>query len=243
MRGHVKGAELVDRPAEHLVARAFIHGQGFPRHYGLVDRGLPFEDRPIHDDGFSGQHAQHVSDLHLLRRDDFFPSIPHHAGGRGRQMDQLFDPGAGLRHGALFQITADGHDKGHFTRGKSFSDHDGSDQCDGHQDIRFDVESGYKTGDGTFHDRDAAEQNWHPGRVDRQVPDMEEADDQRGNGKNEEKHSPFSLVFQECNQENAPFYTARGICILYQYGYIVSIKKQRLLKKPLPEFSEILRHP
>ena len=121
---HFKRAELVDRTAGHEVPHGLIHRQGF-----------------------AGQHTNAVAYPHLLGGDDLLPALPQHPRRLRGQMNQLLDPGPGLRHGQFFQQSAQLHDERHFASGKFLPDADRGDQRQRYQHVRLDVKGRHQPDD------------------------------------------------------------------------------------------------
>ena len=108
--------------------------------------------------------------MNLRRGDEGLLSLPKHMGGLRSQTHQFFNTGPGFGNRKLLQQTSQLHDKGHLTRGKILADGHGSDQCQGHQHIGFDVKGGHQSNDGLQDDGNSAEHNGHPGQIKRQGP-------------------------------------------------------------------------
>ena len=100
---HVKRAELVYGPAEHGVAGAFVHGDGFAGHHSLIHRSDTREHPAVCGNGLAGQNPQDVAGLHGLRINGLLAAGSHAAGRAGGQPYQPFNACPGFGHGALFQ--------------------------------------------------------------------------------------------------------------------------------------------
>ena len=144
---HFKRAELVDRTAGHEVPHGLIHRQGFAGHHGLIDGSLTGNDHAVHGNAFTGQHTNAVAYSHLLGGDDLLPALPQHPRRLRGQMNQLLDPGPGLRHGQFFQQGAQLHNERHLAGGKFLPDADRGDQRQRYQHVRLNVKGRQKPDD------------------------------------------------------------------------------------------------
>ena len=152
---HVKGTELIDRAAQDTVSDTFIHRKGLAGHDGLIDGSLTGQDGSVHWNGLS-EDADAVAYFYLFGGEDGLFLSRQDTGGPRRQMHQLFDSGPGACHCQIFQKGAQLHDECHFTGCEIFPDAYGSNQRNGHQNIRFDVKGRDKADDGFQDNRDAA---------------------------------------------------------------------------------------
>lgn len=66
-RLHVKGSELVDRPAGNLIPGFLVYRKRFPRHYGLVDGSVPGKNNAVRRNRLSGQYAEDIPDANIFR--------------------------------------------------------------------------------------------------------------------------------------------------------------------------------
>ena len=176
---HVERPELVHRPALHLVARRLVDRQRFAGHHRLVDGGASFQDGAVHRHGFAGQHAQHVSHLHVLGGDDGFHTVAHDARRAGRQMHEPLDAGAGLRHRQVLQQRAQLHDERYLAGGEVLADGHRRDERERYEHVGLDVELRHQPDDGAQDDGRAAQHDGDPGRVEGQRLGREEAESQR----------------------------------------------------------------
>ena len=202
---HVKGAELVDRAALHLISRFLIHWQGFSCHNSLIDGGLSGKDDAVHGHRLSGQHAEHISHLYLARRNQCFRLSRYHSGRLRGQMHQAFNAGPRLCNGHILQQRAQLHDERHLSRRKILSDNNRSDQRNGHQHIRLDVKFRDETDKRLQQDGNAAQQNGCPGRVKGERQQIKNTDDEGGSGNHQTDDlpahaSPFQKGFQCTDQ-------------------------------------------
>ena len=214
---HLEGAELVDRAAHHLVARAFVHRQGFAGHHRLVDGRLAGGDNAVHRHRLAGQHAQKFADAHFLGGDGALFSIPHYARRARRKVDEALDAGAGARNGQFFQQAPQLHDEGHLAGGEVLADDHRGDERDGDKHVRLDVKGRDKADDGFEDDGHAAEDDGHPRRVERQRQKVKDADQQRDRGNGQQGYvlaraAPFEEPFQ-CFHVPAPLQGRYGSII------------------------------
>ena len=153
---HIKGAELVHCSAGHFIPLRFIYRKRFACHHGLVNGRLPADNHAIHWDGLARQHAQHVAHLNCLCINRFLALRCNTARCARRKVHQLFNAGAGLCNGEVFQQAAQLHNKGHLARGKIFPNQHGCHQRQRHQHVGLDVERCHKANHSFQNDGHAA---------------------------------------------------------------------------------------
>ena len=161
-RLHVKGSELVDRPAGNLIPGFLVYRKRFPRHYGLVDGSVPGKNNAVRRNRLSGQYAENIPDANLFRRNNLLPGSFHFPGGRRGQTDQPFNTLPGPGHGQLLKEFPKLHDKCNLPCGEVLPNDDGGDQRDGNKHSRLNIPGRRQAKNGFQHNWNAAQHNGYP---------------------------------------------------------------------------------
>ena len=194
----VNGTKLIDRTAGHAIAGRFVHRHGFPGHDRLVHRSLTGNDDAIHRDGFPGQHTHQISHPDLFRGQNIRLPVMQDTGGARRQFDKFLNTGARTGDREFLQQGAKLHDKSNFTGCEVLPDDHRRNKGDRDKDIRLDIKGSDQPMQRFQQDRNTAQQNGHPGRVNRQVKPPKNADKQRYTRYRQEGNvSPGSAPFVE----------------------------------------------
>ena len=107
-------ARMVKEPVWLMVAAltlspgVLLHRDGLAGQGGLIHRGHPLGDHPVHRHRAAGLDPEQVAGLHLLHRELHLRPVPEHEGGLGGQIHQRPDGVAGLALGAGLQVFAHG---------------------------------------------------------------------------------------------------------------------------------------
>ena len=92
-----KAAALVQRAADHSVARALADGHRFAGEHGFIDRASPLDDFAIHGDLLARPHAEPIADFDRVERDLLVGAIAmDQPRGLWRKIEQRADRAAGL---------------------------------------------------------------------------------------------------------------------------------------------------
>ena len=221
-RPHLKGAELVHRPARDRIPHALIHRQRLSGHHRLIDGCLSRCDHTVHRYALSGQHPQQIPHLHLLRRDHSLHTIFQHPGRLGRQMYQLLDSRPGFCHGQLLQQRPKLHDKRHLACRKILADADRGDQRHGYQHVRLDVESGDQPDGRLQQNGHAAQDDRDPRGIKRQRHRIQYADQKRSSGNDQQNDVLLDAAgFQKFLQSLYPLTHKRLPLYPMGYGYYI----------------------
>ena len=106
-------AGQVLRAGENLVARLFVHRQGFAGDGGLIEGALAADDDAVRRDVVAGTDADHVADGQFAGGDFLLAAVRFDAAGLGgREFDERFDGGARAFGGAGLDDFAGEHEKG-----------------------------------------------------------------------------------------------------------------------------------
>ena len=165
---HFKSTKLIGRATGHLVACLLIHRKRFTGHNRLIDRSLSCQNHAVHRYRLTGKHADAISHLYLIRRDDLGAVRCQNPGCMRRQMHQPLDTGSGLRHCQLLQKTTQLHNHSHLARCENLSNTDRSNQRQRNQHIRLNIKSSSQSNHSLQDNRYPAKQNRNPGRIKRQ---------------------------------------------------------------------------
>ena len=208
-------------------ARDILERERYRRLDRLIDSRLSREDHAVYRDAFAWKHAQAVADPDPFGRDDLLPVLPDDSGRLRRQVDELLDSRPRPRDGHILQKRAELHDEGNLARGEVLPDAHRCDQRKGHQNVRLDVK-GRNQADQRFQkDRDAAEDDGHPGRVKGERNQIKDADNERDPGNRQQHDFFFDAAklqkgldrFQKRFHTALLLYTYGGMPILYHWGY------------------------
>ena len=106
---HDETAGAVDRAARHFVADGLFHRKRFAGDHGFFHAGVTFDHRAIDGHLLAGNHAQLVTDFHLVERDFTIAARCDQSRGRRREIEQGFDGAARAAAGAEFEHLAEEH--------------------------------------------------------------------------------------------------------------------------------------
>ena len=103
LRAHDKTAGSIDGAARHFVADVLFHRERFAGDHGLLHAGVTFDDHAINGNLVTRNHAQPVTDLHLVER-DFMIAPRCNLSRRGWcEIQQGFDGAARAASGTKFE--------------------------------------------------------------------------------------------------------------------------------------------
>lgn len=150
------------------VALLLVHGDALAGHDGLVDGGLPLQDRPVGGDRLAGEHGQDVARPHLVGGQDDVGAVPPDARRPGLQPDQLLDAAPRLLGRVVLQQGPYLHDQRDLPGREVLPYPDGGDERQGDQQVGLDVVLEDDAPGRAEKDREAAEDDRDPCDIRRQ---------------------------------------------------------------------------
>ena len=109
---HNETAGVVERAANHFVARRFFDGERFAGNHRLVHGGAAFGYAAVDWNFFAGTNAELIAGFHFGERQIAFFSIAHDARGLWCEIEQTTDRVSGAPARAQFQDLADQNQHG-----------------------------------------------------------------------------------------------------------------------------------
>ena len=166
---HLEGAELVDRAAgSPRRPRPLSTGRDSPVITAWSMEVWPDDDDAVHRHRLAGQHAQQLADAALPRRGRCAP--PHPAARRavrGVRWTRRSMPARALATVSSSSRPPSCMMKATSPAAKVLADDHRGDEGHGDQHVRLDVKGGDQADDGLQDDGHAAQDDGHPGRVER----------------------------------------------------------------------------
>ena len=137
---HLDGSELVDRAREDLVTHLLVTRHGLAGKHCLVDARGARHDAAVHGNRLAGKNAHQISLGDVFHLAGLFgPVASHHAGLRGRHLDEPLDARPGSRDRQLLKQAAQLHDEGDLAGGEVLPHHNRGDEGQRHEQVGLDV--------------------------------------------------------------------------------------------------------
>ena len=123
-----------------------------------------------------------------------FSPVFDDARGLWRELHKLRDAGARFFDRKLFQKRTDRHDPGYFASRKYLSDHNRSNKGHGYEHVGLDVKAGPQTNGGLLHNRNAAQDDRQPRRINRDFLAQAQHACSKGNARDDEKKNRTARI-------------------------------------------------